>query len=478
MNILVTGATGYIGGQLIRRLTAEGYHVVCMVRDPQRLIGEKWDDVEIRQGDVLDRASMEPAMQGIEVAFYLIHAMAGGTRGFEEREYSGAENFGMAAKEAGIKRIIYLGGLGVCEKGLSPHLWSRQHVGEILRDSGVSVTEFRAAVVIGLGSISFEMFRYLTERLPIMVTPKWVSTRCQPIAIENVLDYLTLCLELPQSTGKIYEIGGPDVLTYGDMMQAYASARHLKRYLIPVPILTPRLSSYWVNIITPIPISYAQPLIEGLRSEVVVHDPSAQEDFNIKLIPYPEALQQALTRDGSGEVETYWAGAQAGLPAGRTNIITQGMFIEQRRLETEIDPKAIYGVFARIGGKQGWYYADWLWKLRFWLDKLAGGVGKRQDQRRMGETQPGDIVDGFTVEMVKPGRLIRLRNEMKAPGPAWMQFEVQRSGTEKNLFIQTAFFEPHGLMGLAYWYGLYPFHQLIFSGMARCILRYAGSNKV
>jgi uncharacterized protein YbjT (DUF2867 family) len=472
MKILVTGATGYIGGQLIPRLSVQ-HQVVCMARNPQRLSGDKWDTVEIRQGDVLDRASLGSTMQGIDVAYYLIHAMAGGAQGFEERDYLGAENFGVAAREAGIQRIIYLGGLGECEKGLSPHLWSRQHVGEILRTSGVPVTEFRAAVVIGLGSISFEMFRYLTERLPIMVTPKWVNTRCQPIAIENLLDYLTLCLIQPRSIGKMYEIGGPDVVTYGDMMREYASARHLKRYLIPVPILTPRLSSYWVNIVTPIPNSYAQPLIEGLRSEVVVHDPSAQEDFNIKLMPYPEALLQALRRDGSGEVETYWAGAQAGLTAGRTHKITQGMFIEQRRLETESEPKAIYDIFAKIGGKKGWYYADWLWKIRFWLDKLAGGVGVRQDQRKMGETQPGDIVDGFIVETVDEGRLIRLRNEMKAPGPAWMQFEVQRSGSGKNLFIQTAFFEPHGLMGLAYWYGLYPFHQLIFSGMARGILRRA-----
>ena len=476
MNILVTGATGYIGGQLIPKLTEAGHQVACMARDPQRLRGDRWEKVEIRQGDVLDRASLRSAMQGIDVAYYLIHAMAGGAQGFEEREFSGAENFGKAAKEAGIQRIIYLGGLGDCEKGLSPHLWSRQHVGEILRASGVPVTEFRAAVVIGLGSISFEMFRYLTERLPIMITPKWVTTRCQPIAIKNVLDYLTLCLTQPQSIGKIYEIGGPDVITYGDMMREYACARHLKRYLIPVPILTPRLSSYWVNIVTPIPRSYAQPLIEGLRSEVVVHDPSAQEDFNIKLIPYPDALRRALTRDGSGEVESYWAGAQAGLKAGRMHKITQGMFIEQRRLESMVEPDAIYDIFARIGGKQGWYYADWLWKIRFGLDKLVGGVGRRQDQRRRGETRPGDIVDGFSVEMIDMGRMIRLRNEMKAPGPAWMQYEVIRSDTGKTLFIQTAFFEPHGLMGLAYWYGLYPFHQLIFSGMARGIVRRSESH--
>ena len=423
---MVTGASGYIGGQLISRLTGLGHHVVCMVRNPQQFRGKKWENVEIRQGDVLDRASLVSAMQGIEVAYYLIHAMAGGVQGFEEREYSGAENFGNAAKDAGIQRIIYLGGLGECEKGLSPHLWSRQHVGEILRTFGVPVTEFRAAVVIGLGSISFEMFRYLTERLPVMVTPKWVSTRCQPIAVKNVLDYLSLCLTEPRSIGKIYEIGGPDVMTYGDMMQEYASARHLKRYLIPIPILTPRLSSYWVNIVTPIPASYAQPLIEGLRSEVVVHDPSAQEDFNISLIPYKEALQQALTRDGSGVVESYWSGAAADLSAGRTRIITEGMFIEQRRLETEAAPGAVYGIFSAIGGKRGWFYANWLWKLRGWLDRLIGGVGMSRGRTREGEAQPGDVVDGYTVEAVEPGRLLRLRNDLIAPGPAWMQFEAQK----------------------------------------------------
>jgi uncharacterized protein YbjT (DUF2867 family) len=473
MNILVTGANGYIGGQLVPRLVDAGHHVICMVRNPQRLSGSKWENIEIRQGDVLDLASLGSIMQGIEVAYYLIHSMAGGAQGFEERDYIGADNFGVAAREAGLQRIIYLGGLGECEKGLSPHLESRQQVGEILRTSGVPVTEFRAAVVIGLGSISFEMFRYLTERLPVMITPKWVSTRCQPIAINNVLDYLTLCLTEPRSIGKLYEIGGPDILTYGDMMREFATARHLKRYLMPVPILTPHLSSYWVNIVTPIPASYAQPLIEGLRSEVVVHDPSAQEDFKIKLIPYTEALQQALTRDGSGEVETFWAGAPAGLESGRTHKITQGMFIEQRRLETEAEPQAVYDTFTRIGGKQGWYYADGLWQLRFWLDRLAGGVGMRQDFRNAEEIKPGDILDGFIVETVEKGRLVRLRNEMKAPGPAWMQFEVKRSGNGKILFIQTAFFEPHGLAGLAYWYVLYPFHQLIFKGMANAIVRRA-----
>jgi uncharacterized protein YbjT (DUF2867 family) len=470
MKILVTGATGYIGGRLIPRLIAGGHHVICMARDPGQLVGHKWENVEIRQGDVLDLASLRPVMQGLDVAYYLIHSMADGAHGFEVRDHTAADNFGVTARVAGVQRIIYLGGLGVCEKELSPHLASRQHVGDVLRASGVPVTEFRAAVIIGSGSMGFEMFRYLTERLPIMVTPRWVTTRCQPIAIENVLDYLTGCLTEPRSIGNLYEIGGPDVVTYGDMMREYAAARHLKRFLMPVPVLTPRLSSYWVNLVTPIPLSYAQPLIEGLRSEVVVNDPSAQEVFKIKLIPYAKAVCQALERDGSGEVETYWAGAQAGLQPGSTHKITEGMFIEQRRVESVAKPEEVYATFAGVGGKRGWYYADWLWGLRGLLDRLAGGVGMRRGRRSPDELRPGDVLDGFRVETVEPGRLVRLRNEMKAPGPAWMQFEAQpRAGG--TLLIQTAFFEPHGLMGLLYWYGLFPFHQLIFNGMARAIVR-------
>lgn len=471
MNILVTGASGYIGGRLFPRLINAGHHVICLVRNPQQLKGKKWENVEIREADVLDLASLRPAMQGIEVAYYLIHSMAGGPVGFEERDHLGGLNFGIAAREAGVQRIIYLGGLGVCEKELSPHLASRQDVGEVLRTSGVPVTEFRAAVVIGSGSMGFEMFRYLTERLPVMITPRWVSTRCQPIAIENVLDYLTLCLTEPRSIGNLYEIGGPEVLTYGSMMQEYALARHLKRYLLPVPILTPRLSSYWVNIVTPIPASYAQPLIEGLRNEVVVRDPSAQEVFKIKLIPYREALRLALERDGNGEVESIWAGGQPGLEPGVTHKITEGMFIEQRRMASAAKPAALFATFARLGGKRGWYFANWMWQLRGFLDQFVGGVGMRRGRRNQEEIQPGDVLDGFRVETVDAGRMIRLRNEMKAPGPAWMQFEALPDATGGTLYIQTAFFEPHGLAGLAYWYGLYPFHQIIFTGLAQAIVK-------
>jgi uncharacterized protein YbjT (DUF2867 family) len=271
MNVLVTGATGYIGGRLVPRLLAARHHVICLARDPSRLAGRGWQDCEVRQADLLDPASLGAALSGAEAAYYLVHSMADGARGFGERDHQAATNFGPAAREGGLRRIIYLGGLGT--KELSAHLASRQHVGDVLRASGVPVTEFRAAIVVGSGSISFETIRYLTERLPVMITPRWVSTRCQPIAVENVLDYLTLSLGEPLSVGRTFEIGGPDVLTYGEMMRAYAAARGLKRFLIPVPVLTPRLSSYWVDLVTPIPAAYSHPLIEGLRSEVVCMTP-------------------------------------------------------------------------------------------------------------------------------------------------------------------------------------------------------------
>jgi hypothetical protein len=313
------------------------------------------------------------------------------------------------------------------------------------------------------------MIRYLTERLPVMITPRWVTTRCQPIAIENVLDYLVNCLSEPASTGRIFEIGGPDILTYGEMMRQYASVRGFKRWLIPVPVLTPRLSSYWVDLVTPIPASYSHPLIEGLRSEVVVHDPSAQDIFHFDLIPYKEAVRQALERTQSGEIETYWAGAQTGLQPGVTLKVTEGMILEQRRLEIAASPGALFTTFSAIGGKRGWYFADWMWDLRGLLDRLIGGVGMRRGRRHPDELRVGDVLDFWRVEAVEPDRLLRLRAEMKLPGLAWLQFESQPRPEGGALLIQTAFFEPHGLPGLAYWYLLYPLHQLIFSGMARRI---------
>jgi len=471
MNILVAGASGYIGGQLIPRLQTLGHHVVCLVRSPERLNGQRWESVEIRQADLLNPTSLGGVMQGIEVAYYLVHSMADGVQGFIERDYSAAENFGAAAKAAGVKRIIYLGGLGECGNLISPHLKARQQVGDRLRSSGVPVTEFRAAIIIGSGSMSFEMIRYLTERLPILVTPKWITTLCQPIAIENVLDYLTLSLIEPRSIGSIFEIGGPDVLTYKDIMWGYAKARQLKRKLVNVPFLSMPMLAIGADVVTPLPYPYLRILIEGLKSEVVVRDPSALEVFGLKLTSYAWAVKQALELPGDGDVSAYWQGGNANLLPGKTQKDVEGVFIEQRRVETTASPEEVFNTFSGLGGKKGWYFGDWLWQLRGLLDRLAGGPGMRGGRRCEEELQPGDILDGYRVDFIEAGRMLRLRNEMKAPGAAWMQFEAVPGRRGKSMYVQTAFFAPRGVAGVAYWYALYPFHQIIFNGLSRAIVR-------
>jgi uncharacterized protein YbjT (DUF2867 family) len=477
MYILVTGATGTIGGKLVPRLVAEGHQVTCITREPSHLDDYNWQEVRVLKADVLDLESLRQSMQGIEVAYYLIHSMGGGKRGFIQRDKTGAKNFSLAAKEAGVQRIIYLGGLGQCEKFISPHLDSRQQVGDILRASGVPITEFRAPIVIGSGSMSFEIIRYLNERLPVVLTPKWIDTLCQPIAIENILEYLLASLNESLAIGSIFEIGGPEVLTYRKIMKEYAAARRLKRSYIRLPFLTTPILAFGADILTPLPTPYLQILIEGLRSEVIVHDPSAGEVFNMKLIPYSLAVKQALQRDGSGEVERFWAGTRVELQPGLTHKDTEGMLIEQRRTVIRANSKAVYTLFERIGGKRGWYYANWLWQLRGWLDELVGGIGMRRGRLDPDKLNEGNILDGWRVEKVEPDRLIRLWFEMKAPGPAWLQFEAQPRSDGGTLLILTAFFEPHGLAGLFYWYILYPFHLLIFWGISRYILQQAESMK-
>jgi uncharacterized protein YbjT (DUF2867 family) len=473
VRVLVTGCTGYVGGRLVPRLIAEGHHVICVARDVDRLDGRGWKAAELRKGDVLDYASLPAAMQDVDVAYYLVHSMADGAEGFAERDELGARNFGTAAREAGVKRIVYLGGLGGSESRLSTHLASRQRVGDVLRASGVPVTEFRAAVIIGSGSISFEMIRYLVERLPVMVTPRWVVVRCQPIAIDDVLEYLTRCLQQPRSIGLTLEIGGPDVLTYGDMMRRYAAARGLKRLLFPVPVLTPRLSSYWVDLVTPIPASYSHPLIEGLRNEVIVRDSTARGLFDFEPMPFESALSRALDLDLSGEIETYRAQSHGALPPGRRPPAAEGSLVAQHRLLSTASPEAIFSVFTGIGGKRGWYYADWIWRLRGLLDRLVGGVGMRRGRRSLDELRAGDVLDFWRVEAVEAGRLLRLRAEMKLPGSAWLQFEVEPRAAGGTEMVQTAFFQPRGLAGLAYWYGLAPVHKIIFSGLVRAIVQRA-----
>lgn len=475
--VLVTGATGYVGGRLVPRLLEAGYPVRVLVRDPGRLQGRAWlTQVEVARGDVGDPESVSAAMTGVLAAYYLIHGLHRGAD-FQVRDLAAARTFGNAAAAAGIQRIIYLGGLGDPRADLSPHLRSRQQTGEALREAGVPVTEFRAAVIVGAGSASFEMIRHLTERLPGMICPRWVFNRVQPIAVRDVLDYLIMALRTSSSTGRVIEIGGADVLTYAAMMLEYASVRGLRRVLLPVPVLTPRLSSYWVHWVTPIPAEIARPLIEGLRNDVVVRDALAASLFpNIRPVTYRMAVAAALAQLEAGEVETVWSGALMTSQGDRVPVVLttqEGLIRERRVRRTHATPAEVYGVVARLGGAGGWPYANSLWRLRGLLDKLVGGVGMRRGRRHPTDLRVGDALDFWRVEAVEPGRLLRLRAEMRVPGRAWLQFEARPISDEVTLLVQTALFAPKGVWGLLYWYLLYPIHRLIFSGMLATLARRA-----
>ena len=411
--ILVTGATGYIGGRLVPRLLEMGYRVRCLVRDPVRLQGRLWQhDVEIVAGDVLQPESLAPAMQGVYAAYYLVHSLAGGSD-FHQRDLTAASHFGVAARAGGIKRIIFLGGLAEAAPGLSEHLRSRQQTGDCLRSAGVPVTEFRAGVIVGSGSLSFEMIRYLTERVPVMICPQWVYTRTQPIGIREVLEYLAAALAVPDSSGRVIEIGGADVVTYGEMMTIYAEVRGLKRWMIPVPVLTPRLSSYWVNLVTPIPAVIARPLVEGLRNESIVHDPSALRLFpHIQPAGYRTTVERAIARLEVNHIETAWSDALStsqGDVAPVTLTTREGMIVEQRQCVVLAPAADVYTIFIGLGGKRGWFYMNWAWAIRGFVDQMIGGVGLRRGRRDPDDLRVGDALDFWRVEAVEPGHLLRLR---------------------------------------------------------------------
>ncbi len=474
LRVLVTGATGYVGGRLIPRLLAAGYQVRVLVRDPARLQGRPWlSHVEIATGDVLQPATLPPAMAGCTAAYYMIHSM-GDTADFHQRDLTAARNFGQAAQAAGVQRIVYLGGLGDPAADLSQHLRSRQETGMALAEAGVPVTELRAAIIVGSGSVSFEMIRYLTERLPVMICPQWVYTKVQPIAIRDVLSYLLAVLEVPESAGRVIEIGGRDVLTYGEMMLGYAQVRGLRRRLLPVPVLTPRLSSYWVHLVTPIPAPIARPLIQGLRNEVIVRDDTARRLFpGIQPLDYATAVRLALGKLDAGAVETAWSDALFSSQRDVQPVAfkqQEGLFIDRRQQTTTVTPAAVFRVFSSLGGDRGWLYANWAWRARGIVDRLVGGVGLRRGRRDPEHVHVGDAVDFWRVEAVEPDRLLRLRAEMKVPGRAWLQFEAHAQPNQTTRIVQTAFFAPKGLSGVLYWYGLYPLHNLIFDRMLRGVV--------
>jgi uncharacterized protein YbjT (DUF2867 family) len=467
--VLVTGATGYIGGRLIPRLLEMGFRVRCLVRDPSRLEGRPWHQhVEIVSGDVLQPGTLVRAMEGVEVAYYLVHSLGSGAK-FSERDRQAARNFSEAAKSGGVARIIYLGGLAGESPQLSEHLRSRQQTGDVLRASGVPVTEFRAGVIVGSGSVSFEIIRYLTERLPVMICPRWVYTRTQPIGIRDVLDYLAAALESDASTGRTIEIGGADVVTYGDMMLIYAEVRELRRWLVPVPVLTPRLSSLWVNLVTPIPSNIARPLVEGLRNENIVRDASAAELFPaIQPAGYRTSVRRALDRLQASNIETTWSDALGTSLFDVAPVILtmhEGMVVERRQRVVRTTPAESFKVFMGLGGKRGWLASNWAWKVRGAADRMIGGIGMRRGRRHADELRVGDALDFWRVEAVEPDRLLRLRAEMKVPGQAWLQFQATPLDEGGTLLSQIAFFAPRGLAGWLYWYALYPVHKIIFSGL-------------
>jgi len=443
--ILVTGASGYIGSLLLERLAAAGHHARAMLRKPQSFTPPD-GDVQVVEGDVLQPRTLTAALQGISVAYYLIHAMGAGKQ-YAQRDRDGAINFARAAREAGVGKIVYLGGLGSGDS-LSAHLASRQEVGRILRESGVPCVEFRAAVVIGAGSLSFDMVRALVERLPLMVTPRWVRVPTQPIAVDDVLAYLAAALEPGAPVEGVFEIGGADRTSYLGIMRHYARKRGLRRLFIPVPVLTPSLSSLWLKLVTPLHAKVGRELIEGVRNPTVVQDESALETFDVRPAGIEAALDAAMKTDRLYKREV-------------------------RSLSLPVEPKDAFAPVCCIGGQTGWYYANWMWRLRGALDRLVGGPGLRRDCIRGEVLQVGDQLDFWRVEEFVPDRLLRLRAEMKLPGTAFLQFEALPENGNTTL-RQTALFDPRGLGGRLYWALMYPFHKLIFSRMLKRIATRAG----
>ena len=475
--ILVTGATGYIGGRLVPRLTKDGRRVRVLVRSRAWALSRSWaDQVEVVVGDVLNPQSLQQALAGVDTAYYLVHSMSKGAD-FHELDIQAARMFGQTAADAGVSRIIYLGGLGESDANLSPHLRSRQETGHALRESGVSVTEFRSAIVVGTGSISFEMIRYLVERLPVMVCPRWVYSRIQPIAVDDLLEYLVSALDTPDGRDRTIEIGGKDVTTYKGLMLGYAEARGLRRLLLPVPVLTPRLSSYWVHWFTPIPAGITVALVEGLRNDVVVTNDLARSLFpHIRPRDYASAIGGVLEDLDEGRIDTSWSDT-AGATSDQTGPVRlesrHGMIIERRRQEVEASADDVYRTFSGIGAERGWYFANWAWRLRGMIDRMLGGAGLRRGRRHPDDLRIGDALDFWRVEDLQAGRSVRLRAEMKLPGRAWLNYEVGKAPDGSTHLEQTAAFIPKGLMGLVYWYGLYPAHAWVFRGLIREIARRA-----
>jgi uncharacterized protein YbjT (DUF2867 family)/ligand-binding SRPBCC domain-containing protein len=447
--VLLTGASGYIGSRLLRVLEEGGCAVRCLSRRPERIAAGR-ATTEVVSGDCLDEASLLAAMDGVDQAYYLVHSMASGP-GFAALDRQAAANFGMAAARAGVRRIVYLGGLGDDRRSLSAHLKSRLETGQALREAGVPVIEFRASIVIGAGSLSFEIIRALVERLPVMICPRWVDTRTQPIAIDDVLAYLKAALDLPDDRSAVFEIGGDEVVSYGAMMREYARLRGLRRLLLPVPVLTPRLSGLWLGLVTPAQARVGRALVEGLRNPTVVHSPAARDSFAITPMPLRDAFMRAIEEDTASQHK-----------------------IDTRLAVVDAPPAQAFAPIRRIGGATGWYFGDALWRLRGWLDGWLGGAGMQRHRRDPDGCVAGDVIDGWRVEAFEPDRFLRLAAGLKLPGRGWLEFRVSPlSDGERSLIRQTATFDARGVTGRLYWYTVLPLHALIFRGLLRRIAGHA-----
>ena len=473
--VLLTGASGYVGGRLLPRLVQAGWRVRCLARRPAALRHRVADGVDVVWGDLQQPASLAAALLGVDVAVYLVHSM-GAAADFAEVDRAAARAFGQAARRAGVRRIVYLGGLGDESKALSPHLSSRHEVGRELRASGVPVVELRASVIIGADSMSFEMIRALVERLPVMVMPRWVSLKTQPIYIDDVLGALLWAVEAKAGVRGTFDIGGPDVVSYGDLMREYARQRGLRRWMIPVPFLTPHLSSLWLGLVTPLYARVGRALIDSIRHPTVVRPEAALPDPHARPLGVRDAITRALAGEDEERRHARWSDAswlvdERRRPGGER---FGNRLVDARVVHSAADPAAVFAAVQRIGGANGWYGSDALWQLRGWLDLLVGGVGMRRGRRHPQRLEAGDTVDCWRVDSLGPGRKLSLTAEMKLPGRAWLEFAVEPGpGGEGSVLLQTATFDPLGVSGLAYWYALWPLHNVVFERMARGIVRAA-----
>lgn len=470
--ILLTGATGYIGGRLSRRLEETGHSLRCMARHPERLRQRVAETTEVVAGDVLDADSLGTVFEGVDTAYYLIHSM-GDSGDFEVKEREAAHNFAAAARRAGVRRIVYLGGLGSGAE-LSPHLQSRQEVGRILAASGVQTIEFRSSVILGSGSLSYELIRALVNHLPVMVTPSWVRKPTTPIAVEDVLEYLLAALDVEVEGSRVFEIGCRESVSYAELMKEYARQRGLHRLLVPVPVLSPRLSSLWLGLVTPLYARIGRKLIDSIRNDTIVTDRSAEQVFAIEPRGVSEAIRRAILNEDQQFAETRWSDALSSRGSLRRygGVRFRSRLVDSRSRWVAVPVEAAFRPVERIGGRRGWYFANWLWNIRGFLDLLFGGVGIRRGRRHPTELWVGDALDWWRVEEIDRPRTLRLVAEMRVPGRAWLQFEVEPEGGGSRIH-QTAIFDPMGLAGLLYWYAVWPLHAVVFRGMIRAIAREA-----